>query len=95
MFCGTQDTVCRLLKVLGFGKINILDKFLRIAINQREPRALNLNHDPVSLFETMKYVEQFQVHLSRNADFKRCRMLKRISKPATYHLAPNHHLIVW
>ena len=39
------------LKLRGGCHLIILDKRLRVSRDQREPGALDLNHDPVSLFE--------------------------------------------
>src|SRR5215469_2494335 len=51
VFAGAVHLVGRLL-IVGFLRFkNIRNEFLRVAVIEREPRALHLNHDAVAFFE--------------------------------------------
>ena len=45
----------RFLKILCI-HIDNISEFLGIAVNQREPAALNLDHDSVTFFKQMRYL---------------------------------------
>ena len=51
-----------LLKV-GFFRIIDVDKFLWVPVDHREPGALNLHHQPVSLLERVEDVVENIFHL--------------------------------
>src|SRR5215510_5715637 len=51
------DPVSGFLKI-GFGGVVDVDEFLRVAVYQREPTALNLNHDLVSRLERVMNIVQ-------------------------------------
>src|SRR5262245_13978731 len=56
MLGGAKHSMCRLLKILRPGIIDVRHKFLWIAIDEREPGALDLDHEPVSLLEPVQHV---------------------------------------
>ena len=47
------DSLSSFLKISLAGFVDV-DKFLRVAIDKREPCALNLNHDAMSFFEGVR-----------------------------------------
>src|SRR4249920_1077986 len=55
-----QHPMRGLLIVLRLGHINIRYELLRIAIDQRKPCALNLDHQAMTLFESMQNVQQLE-----------------------------------
>src|SRR5215510_11721138 len=57
---------------------NVLDIFLRITINHWEPGALNLNHDLVSLLETVILMYEINVELGHLVGSQRFRFIKAI-----------------
>ena len=46
-----------LLEVVRLGEVDVRDIGLRIAIDEREPSALNLDHQTMSLLKAVQYVE--------------------------------------
>jgi hypothetical protein len=57
------DTLSRFLKISLASPVDV-NELLRIAIDEREPRTLDLDHDAVALFERMVHVREDKLHLS-------------------------------
>ena len=82
------------LKVRFFRFKDIWNKFLRIAVVEREPSALDLHHDAVTFFENV--IRRVQVN-RKQRDFARFEglpgFLKQIVIAATDNLVGNHQLV--
>jgi hypothetical protein len=57
VFGRSQDPMCGLLEIFGLGKVDIRHKLLRIAIDDWEPRALNLDHQAMAFRKAMQHVQ--------------------------------------
>ena len=104
--CGRQDThrnarcqlrrpvhpLGSLLKVGGPRLINF-HEFLRVAVHQREPRALHLHHDAVATAEAVKNPRKLVFHFVRLAGLKRHRILKTLSEFPAKGLSTNKLLV--
>ena len=58
---GAVNALCCLLKVLVFGLEDVRDKLLRVAVDDREPRRLDLDHDPMSSQKHVVMISQGDV----------------------------------
>ena len=77
------------IRVLGFVDVNEL---LRIAVNHGKPGALDLNHDPVSLQESMAAVPEAELDLRGLPRHKRRRAGKTVSVSAPEDFPGQQHL---
>src|SRR5262249_33896998 len=59
-----------LLKIRGFRRRNV-EEPLGIAIDDRKPRALDLDHDPVAGAEGMKYIGHGELDFCRSPGLER------------------------
>ena len=80
------------MKVFEFGARNI-DERLRIAINQRKPGALNLNHHAMAASERMEYVGDREFNFRDLARFERLRFLEAVAEFASKHIAADELLV--
>ena len=72
---------------------DILDVLLRVAVDDREPCALHLDHDLVALLEDMVLVNQVNVELGHPVRDERLRLLEALVVAAAEHLAGDHELV--
>src|SRR4051812_25930916 len=66
---GVKDSHRRAFEIRGLCLENVRDERLRIAVGQRKPRALNLDHDAMALLERVidvRHRESQRVWLVRN-----------------------------
>ena len=86
------DPLRGFLKVLSprFGNFHEL---LRIAVHQRKPRTLHMNHNPVSATERMVDIRQLEFDLLHFARRERLGLFETLSELAPEGLAANELLI--
>src|SRR6202522_4487433 len=79
------------VKILGLRGIDILE-LLRIAINEREPSALHLHHDPVTLLECVVNVQQREVDARGLTGLHGGRLAEASAKFAPHDIAAHEFL---
>src|SRR4029453_17924863 len=72
---------------------NILDKLLRIAIDDWKPGALHLNHNSVAFQEPMVDRMQSYIVFIDLIRFYCLGLLETLSKPAAEHFVGDHQLV--
>src|SRR5579871_4289307 len=85
---------------IGFLKIRrvccgYIDKRLGVDVCEREPAALYLYHDTVSLFERMRYLIYIEGDFSRLAGYERFRFLIAVAEFATEDFCSDQPLITF
>src|SRR5580658_4708099 len=79
-------------KVAVVGGVNI-HKFLRIVVDEGEPRALNLDHQPVAFFEDVGDIGDGPFYLLYLAWLEGYRFLIAFAEAAAHDLAVDEHLV--
>ena len=59
---GPEDAMSCLLKIFRFREVDVRNVLLRVAIDQRKPGALYLNHHPMAFAKSMQHILQGQVY---------------------------------
>src|SRR4029453_12857550 len=75
------------------GPENVRNERLRVAVHERKPRGLDLNHDPVTLLKRVVHVRKFECdlrHLSRAHWFG---LLVAAAEAGAKRLSAYEHLI--
>src|SRR5258706_10861718 len=70
-----------------------IDKLLWIAIHQREPGTLNLNHEPMAFLERVGYIGQFKFYALHFVGCKGLWLFKTVSESSAHDLTANQHLV--
>src|SRR5258708_23142996 len=73
---------CRFYKVFFVSLINVVNIFLRIAVDVRKPCAVNLNHHPMPFLERVQQILQSKVYIGDLIRSKGLRLFKTISEAA-------------
>src|SRR6185369_5514233 len=81
-----------LLKIFVAAGIDI-GKFLRVAVGEGEPAALDLYHDPVSLFESMRQVGHRKFYRFSFFRFEGYWLFKTVSEFTPEYITTHEHLI--
>ncbi len=89
----TEHSVRRLPKV-RLGRVVDVAEGLRVAVDDREPRALDLHHDPVTLAEAVELVAQVELDRRDRTGDEGLGLREAISELAAEHLAGEEHLEV-
>jgi len=92
MLTAAVDALRGLLKIFRLGIGNI-QEFLRVPVNQRKPRALNLNHDAMAATKCVVDAGQIEMYRGGLVGLKRLRLLKTVAKFRTERLASDHLLV--
>ena len=79
-------------EVLRFGRRYIYER-LRVAVNQREPGALHLNHDAMAAAERVKDVGNREFDFSDFAGLEWLWLLEAVAEFATKNVAANELLV--
>src|SRR5689334_11745043 len=98
-----QDNPRRMLRIMINPDVRLLevaivtsvyvDEFLRIAIHQREPAALNLYHDPMALFKSMRHVGHCISDRFDRIWFECLWFFEAVPIFATHDLSAHEHLV--
>ena len=83
---------CGFLKVLVGAGIDV-HHFLGIAVNQRKPAALNLDHDAVAFFEGVGNVVHREFYVGDLARDECFRYLEAVPVTPTHDIAADQHLV--
>ncbi len=70
-----------------------IQKLLGVAIDQRKPRTLHLNHDAVAFSKRVPNVGQAEIDGGHLAGHKRFGMLEAVAEFASQHFATYEHLV--
>ena len=70
-------------------RISLADvaEFLRIPVDQGEPRALYLDHDPVAFEKRVQNVRKFKFHIAYLSGDEGFRLFKTVAEFSTNHVA--------
>lgn len=79
--------------VLEGGLENVVDVFLRVAVDQREPSALDLDHDPMAGLKGVMHILQRKVDGFDLSGGKGLGILVAVAEPAADDFAAHHLLI--
>ena len=88
------------LEVLFFGMEDIAE-LLGVAVDDREPCALDLDHNPMPLAEAVAFVTEIKFDLSHPVRHKRLRFLEAVPVFAAHdftsyeHLKISHSHVAW
>ena len=85
--------LCRGLKVGLFRQEDVGNKNLRIPIDHREPRALNLDHDAVATLELLIVRGKKDLVLLNRICLKRFGFFKAFQIPRAKHVSRDHELV--
>src|SRR5215813_14239069 len=91
-FRRTIDPLRGLLEVLVFGLIDV-HELLRIAVDQREPSALDMDHYSMALLESVIDVGHREGNVRNFVRLHRLRLRPTIAVFRAHRLAPHQHLI--
>ncbi len=80
------------LKSLSFALVDI-HELLRVAVHQRKPAALDLDHQPVALLKGVRHIGKFVFNTLYFIGLESFGLLKTIAETAAHHLATNQHLV--
>src|ERR1044072_2727133 len=80
-------------KVTLFREEDVGDEGLRISIDYRKPRALNLNHDAVATLEGVIVRRKSDLVLVDSVCRKRFGFLKALQIPRAKHVSGDHELV--
>lgn len=92
MFAIVKDADGRLLEIAVIRGINV-DKLLRIPINQREPAALDLDHEPVAFFKGMGNIRNSPFDCLYLAGSKGDRFFEAFPEATAHDLSVYQHLV--
>src|ERR1039458_630686 len=90
--CGSIDPLGRLAKILWLGGRNVHER-LWVAVNQREPGTLHLDHHPVPGAEGVKDVGNGKLDGCYLAGLERLGLVQAVAEPAAKHI-PTDKLLV-
>ena len=92
MIWRTVDSLSRRLEVALVGRVDV-DEFLWVAIEQRKPTALNLNHQSVPRPESMADILERELYDRRLVRFERFGLLKTLTELAAKDVAADELLV--
>ncbi len=87
-----MDGVSCFDEILGRRFEDIIDVLLRVAVDQRKPAALHVDHDAMPFLERVTNVLKRKIDLGNFAGHERFRFFITVSKPAANDFAANHLL---
>src|SRR5579862_4726461 len=87
-----EDADRLLLEIAVVGRINV-HKFLRIPVNQREPAALYLDHEPVPLFKRMSHIGGRPFYCLHLAGSEGNGLFEAFPEATSHDLGTDEHLI--
>src|SRR6202041_3612893 len=87
---GSIDALSRCVEIALHGLVNIWHEGLRVAVDQREPRALDLNHDSVSRFECMIARPQAEIVRCNFARYHCLRLLEALPVAGAEYFLGEH-----
>ena len=70
-------------EILIIGQENVRHVLLRIAVDQREPGAADVDHDAMARFEGVQHILQFQLDLRRFLGRERLRLFVTVAEATT------------
>ena len=73
---------------------DVVDKFLGIAVDERKPTALYLDHNAVAVFEGVQHVLQRQFNIGNLARGEGFRFVEVVAIAPAKHLAADHLLVM-